>query len=287
VDADLARALLDLGQDRYRRYTPGDNAVARVLLKAAIVLDPTSARAHTLLAATYRQDATLLWTADPARAEARALGLAKHAVALAGQEPDQQSLPYALEQLGFVLLYRYDHYGCIHAAQAALAHPSSTNEAKARAHALWAHALVYLGYPREALEDHLAPALDSLPDDPRRFFTIHYNKGHALAVLAYYAEQEDAQAAQQFYAEAEAELRQVLVHASTYRPARTCLVVVLWAQGTPEKRDEARTEMQHLADEGRMSPHDPKFAAYIRRAHPFTNEAYLAHLITVWQKAAP
>jgi adenylate cyclase len=148
VDADLAHALFELGQARYRRYTPGDNAVARVLLKAAIVLDPTSARAHALLAATYRQDATLLWTADPARAEARALGLAKHAVALARREPAPQlSLPSALEQLGFVLLYRYDHDGCIQAAKAALAHPSSSNEAKARAHALWAHALVYQGDP--------------------------------------------------------------------------------------------------------------------------------------------
>jgi hypothetical protein len=145
--ATLAADLFALAQVRYRLYTPRDNAAARVLLKAAIVVDPTSVRAHALLAATYRQDATLLWTADPARAEARALGLAKHAVALARQEQDQSSLPSALEQLGFVLLYRYDHDGCIQAAKAALAHPSSSNEAKARAHALWAHALVYQGDP--------------------------------------------------------------------------------------------------------------------------------------------
>jgi adenylate cyclase len=277
VDADLARALLDLGQARYRRYTPGDNAVARVLLKAAIVLDPTSARAHTLLAATYRQDATLLWTADPARAEARALGLAKHAVALAGQEPDQRSLPYALEQLGFVLLYQYDHDGCIRAAEEALAHSALDHQAKARAYALWAHALVYQGKPREALTYlEKAEELDNPPP-----FTIRYNKGHALAVQAY----QDQQAG--LYADAETELRQVLTEKPTYRPARTCLVVVLWAQETQEKRGQAQAAMQHLADEGRMSPHDPKFAAYIRRAHPFINEAYLAHLITVWQAAAP
>jgi adenylate cyclase len=280
--ADLASALLALGQDRYRRYTPGDNAVARVLLKAAIVLDPTSARAHALLAATYRQDATLLWTADPARAEARALDLAEHAVALARQELDPQpSLPSALEQRGFVRLYRYDYDGCIQDAQEAYAHPSSSNQAKARAHALWAHALVYQGDPTEALRTHLPTDEEELKNPPP--FTIRYNKGHALAVLAYYTEQGGDPAAQQIYAAAEAELRQVLADAPTYRPARTCLAVVLWAQG---KRNEARAEMRHLADEGRMSPHDPDFAAYIRRAHPFTDKAYLAHLIVVWQAAA-
>ena len=184
--ATLAAALLALGQDRYRLYTPGDNAVARVLLKAAIVLDPTSARAHALLAATYRQDATLLWTADPARAEARALRLAEHAVALARQEPDPQpSLPPALEQLGFVLLYQYDHAGCIQAAQEAIAHPSSSDQAKARALALWAHALTYLGNPTEALE-YLAEAEALSHPLP---FTIRYNKGHALAVQAYQTQQ--------------------------------------------------------------------------------------------------
>jgi adenylate cyclase len=281
VDADLARALLDLGQARYRRYTPGDNAVARVLLKAAIVLDPTSARAHALLAATYRQDATLLWTADPARAEARALSLAEHAVALARQEPDPQpSLPYALEQLGFVRLYQYDHAGCIQAAEEALAHTSSSDQAKARALALLAHALVYLGNPTEALE-HLAQA-EALYNPPP--FTIRYNKGHALAVRAYQAQQaDDPDAAKADYTEAAAYLQSVLDEAPTYRPARTCLAVVLWEQG---EEADAHAEMQYLAAVGRMSPDDPDFAAYIRRAHPFTDATYRTHLIAVWQAAA-
>src|SRR5262245_61052911 len=140
--AARARALWALGQARYRRYTPRDNAAAQELLTEAIAWDPTSARAHALLAATYRQNATLLWTADSARAEAIALGLAEEAVRLAGLEPaPQPSLPYALEQRGFARLYQDDHPGCIQDAQDALVHTPSY----ARAWALWAHALAYLG----------------------------------------------------------------------------------------------------------------------------------------------
>src|SRR4029434_1199628 len=152
-------------------------------------------------------DATLLWTADPARAEARALRLAEHAVALARLElAPQPSLPYALEQRGFARLYQDDHAGCIEDAKEALAHPSSSDQAKARARALLAHALTYLGDPTKAL-DHLAEA-EALYNPPP--FTIRYNKGHVLAVRAYQMHHAGQPGSEAQYAQAADYLQSVL-----------------------------------------------------------------------------
>ncbi|HEY5869816.1 MAG TPA: adenylate/guanylate cyclase domain-containing protein, partial [Candidatus Tectomicrobia bacterium] len=95
------------GAELYRRYTPRDNAQARALFEQAIALDSEFARAYANLAATHRQDGNMEWTQDRETSEELAYRLAQKAVELARRElAPQPSLPYALEQLGWVLLYK-------------------------------------------------------------------------------------------------------------------------------------------------------------------------------------
>src|SRR5215471_14464503 len=98
------------GAELYRRFTPQDNVHARELFEKAIDLDPEFARAYANLAATHRQDWILAWTQDRETSEELAYRLAQQAVELARRELEPKpSLPYALEQWGFVLLYRRQH----------------------------------------------------------------------------------------------------------------------------------------------------------------------------------
>ena len=90
----------------YRLYKKEANAQARELFKKAIDLDPEFARAYAMVAATHRQDGNQEWTQDRNASEALALQWAHYAVELAKRELDPKpSLPYALEQWGWVLLY--------------------------------------------------------------------------------------------------------------------------------------------------------------------------------------
>ena len=95
------------GAELYRRFTPKDNANARDLFEKAIDLDPEFARAYAILAATHRQDSYGRWTQDPQSSEDLAYRMAQKAVELARRELEPKpSLPFALEQMGWVLLYR-------------------------------------------------------------------------------------------------------------------------------------------------------------------------------------
>jgi len=136
------------GAELYRRFTPKDNAHARELFEKAIDLDPEFARAYANLAATHRQDGNMEWTQDRETSEELAYSLVQKAVELARRELEPKpSLPYALEQWGWVLLYRGRHQEASDAAEEAV----QRNPNYADGYALGAHVLTYLGKPEEAL----------------------------------------------------------------------------------------------------------------------------------------
>ena len=109
------------GAELYRRFTPKDNANARELFEKAIDLDPQFARAYASLAATHRLDFYGRWTQDPQSSEDLAYRMAQKAVELARRELEPKpSLPYALEQMGWVFLYREQHQEARQAAEEAV-----------------------------------------------------------------------------------------------------------------------------------------------------------------------
>ena len=118
------------------------------LFEKAIDLDPEFARAYANLAATHRQDWSFAWTQDRETSEELAYRLAHKAVELARRELEPKpSLPYALEQWAYVLLYRGQHQEASEAAEEAV----QRNPNYADGYALWAHVLIYRGEPEEAL----------------------------------------------------------------------------------------------------------------------------------------
>ena len=118
------------------------------LFEKAIDLDPKFARAYAILAATHRQDYYGRWSQDPQSSEDLAYRMAQKAVELARKELEPKpSLPYALEQMGWVLLYREKHEEATQAAEEAV----QRNPNYADGYALWAHVLIYSGEPEEAL----------------------------------------------------------------------------------------------------------------------------------------
>ena len=136
------------GAELNRRFTPKDNADARALFEKAIDLDPEFARAYANLAATHRQDSNGRSSQDPDSSEDLAYRMASKAVELARRELEPKpSLPSALEQMGWVLLYRGQHHEASQAAEEAV----QRNPNYADGYALWAHVLIYLGKPEEAL----------------------------------------------------------------------------------------------------------------------------------------
>src|SRR5262245_66419443 len=96
--------------------------------------------------------------------------MAQKAVELARRELEpKRSLPYALEQMGRVLLYREKHQEARQAAEEAV----KLNPNYADGYALWANVLIYLGKPEEALRKH-QEAIDGIRNN--RSFT-NYNLG--------------------------------------------------------------------------------------------------------------
>jgi tetratricopeptide (TPR) repeat protein len=212
------------------------------------------------------------WTQDRDISEALAYHWARYAVDLARRElKPQPSLPYALEQLGWVLLYRGDHQGAIAAAQEAV----QLNPNFAEGYALWAHVLSYLGEPREALPK----MAEAIRLNPRYPFLYAYNLGHVYYVLGYLTGEHD------YYQEAEKHLREALSRNKNHRPSRAYLVAVLSELGG--RQAEARQHMAFLREAGRplATRDDPRFQAYIRRSLPYKDPAILDRLIELWQAA--
>ena len=158
------------GAELYRRFTPQENAQARALFEKAIALDPEFARAYANLAATHRQDGNMEWTQDRETSEELAYSLVQKAVELARRELEPKpSLPYALHQWGYVLLYRRQHQEASAAAEEAV----QRNPNYADGYALGAHVLTYLGKPEEALRK----TEEAIHLNPRYPFFYDFHRG--------------------------------------------------------------------------------------------------------------
>jgi tetratricopeptide (TPR) repeat protein len=279
------------GTELYRRYTPSDNAHARELFERAIDLDPQFARAYANLAATHRQDGNMEWTEDRETSEKLAYRMAQKAVELAERELEPKpSLPYTLEQLGWVLLYRGKHQEASDAADKVV----QLNPNSADGYALGAHVLSYLGRPEEALHK-TQEAIDRNPKYP---FHYDYHRGHAYYVWGFLTENTDVNASSQYYQRAEEYLREALRRNNKFRPARAYLVAVYMAQSrraqdegrineAEERRTKAIADMAILRDTGRPQAFQDlqRFQDYLRRSIPYQDSAILDRLSDLWQAA--
>jgi adenylate cyclase len=263
------------GATYYRRYTPQANAEARALLTSAIALDPDCARASAMLAATYRQEAILRWTADFTTTMEKALTWARTAVETARREPPPQpSLPHTLEQLAYTLTYLGDTPGALQAAREAV----EVDPSYADGYTVWADALIYAGYPDAARrKTRQAIILHPAPDYP---FFYDYHLGQAYYVSGF------AHADGRYWAAAEEYLRAALQKNPAFRPARTYLVAALWDL---HREAEAVQEMAILRAMGRPMAQTmggaAAFRAYIRQAHPHADGALPEHLSDLWLAA--
>jgi TolB-like protein/Tfp pilus assembly protein PilF len=272
----------------YRLCKKEANAQARELFEKAIHLDSEFARAYAMSAATHRQDGNMAWTQDRDISEALADHLAHKAVEVARRElKPQPSLPYALEQLGWVLLYQHkDHEAAIAAAKEAV----QLNPNFAEGYALEAHVLTYLGEPAESLRK-TQEAIDRNPKYP---FVYDYYRGHAYCVWGYLTEGTDANASRDYYQKAEAYLRKALRMNNNHRPSRSYLAFVLTKLA---QQGEAKQHMASLGDAGRpqASVDSQRFEEYIRRSLPYKEQIaslrdesrpqMLEHLIKTWHEA--
>jgi adenylate cyclase len=201
------------GTELYRRFTPNDNAHARELFEKAIDLDPEFARAYANLGATHRQDYTGRWSQDPESSEKLAYRMAEKAVELARRElKPQPSLPHALEQLGWVHLYRGEHQDAIRVAKEAV----DINSNYADGNALWGEVLILLGKPDEAL----LKTKKAIENNPKSYF-YDYHLGQAFYVKGIQTEKTGADASS-LYQQAKKHLEDALTkNENLCRPAIT------------------------------------------------------------------
>jgi adenylate cyclase len=262
----------------YRLYKKEANAQARELFEKAISLDSEFAKAYAMLAATHRQDGNMEWTQDREISETLAYHLAHYAVELARKElKPQPSLPYALEQWGWVLLYKErNHEAALAAAQEAV----QLNPNFAEGYALEAHVLSYMGEPEESLRK----TDEAIRHNPKYSFLYDYHRGHAYYVWGYLTEETDANASRDYYLQAEAHLREALRRNTNHRPARAYLVAVLWKL---DQQEEAKQQMAILRDAGRpqASQDLQRFQEYIQRSLPYKDPEILEDLSKIWQDA--
>jgi adenylate cyclase len=254
------------GTERYRRFTPKDNAEARVLFEKAIALDRKFARAYANLAATHRQDWILAWTQNRDDSERLAYENAEKAVELAREEPEPKpSLPYALEQRGFVELYK-EH---LEAASAAAKEALSRSPNYADGYALAAHVLIFQGKPDEALQK----TQEAINLDPKYPFFYDYHRGHAHYVWGVQTLAQNPDVARRHFEEAETHLRTALQKNRNFRPTRAYLVAVLSELG---RQQEAVREMATYRNMGGSSA---------ARILPYKDPAITRRLIQTWQAA--
>jgi adenylate cyclase len=266
------------GAELYRRYTPKDNKRARELFEKAIDLDPEFARAYASLAATHRQDGSLAWTEDPETSENLAYRTALRAVEVARRElGPRPSLPFALEQLAYVLLYRKQYQEASEAAEEAV----KENPNYGDGYAVWAHALIYWGKPGEAIGKTKEAIARTPPNYP---FFYDYHLGQAHYVWGFQTEKTDPNASRQHYQDAERHLREALRKNKNFRPARSYLVAVLGELGQDK---EAGDQMVILRDAGRPQFfQDPeRFQAYVQRVAAYDDPAITARLSDLWKAA--
>jgi len=269
------------GAEFYRRFTSKDNAQAREHLQKATDHDPEFARAHALLAATHRQDFCGRWTEDFKSSGDLAYRTAQKALELARRELEPRpSLPYALEQMGWVLLYQGKHQEAIQAAKEAI----ECNPNYADGYALWAHVLIYLDRPEEALRK----SQEAVARNPIYPYFYDYHRGHAYYVWGVLTAAHYPKATLHFE-EAEKHLREALRKNDNYRPARSYLVAVLSELG---RQDEAVKEMNISLEKGEplvknLRSSDPNLAKdHLDALTPYVNLTIRKRLQDIWGKAA-
>ena len=268
------------GTELARRFTAQDNANARALFEKAIGLDPEFARAYASLAAAHRQDYFGRWTLDPQSSEDMAYRMAQKAVELARRELEPKpSLPYALQSMGFSLLYREKHQEATQAAEEAI----QRNPNYADGYGLWALALIYMGKPEEGLHK----SQEAIKRDPIPF-SYDYYKGHAYYVWGILTSAQDPNASRQHFEAAEKHLREALRKNNNFRTARSFLVAVLIELG---RKAEAVKEVQISLDKGeplfKILKSDPQLAEeYIRRLPPYTNQEIMNRHVKAMLEAA-
>src|SRR6516162_8221843 len=269
------------GAELYRRFTPKDNAHARALFEKAIDLDPEFARAYAILAATHRQDSNGRWSQDPQSSEDLAYRMAQKAVELARRELEPKpSLPFALEQMGWVLLYREKHQEALQAAEEAV----QRNPNYADGYALWAHVLIYLGKPEEALRK----SQEAIDHNPKYPFFYDYHRGQAYYVWGVLTS--DSTASRKRFEEAERHLREALRKNNNFRPARAYLVAVLSELGRwePDRQEGAKQEMNISMAKGEplarnlRSDNQELAEEHIRRITPYANQEIRDRLRKAW-----
>lgn len=283
TSSEMAWEYFMRGTELARRFTPKDNADARELFEKAIDLDPEFARAYANLAATHRQDFYQRWTQAPQSSEDLAYRMAQKAVELARRELEPKpSLPYALEQMGWVLLYREKHQEARQAAEEAV----QRNHNYADGYALWAQVLVYLGEPEEALRK-TQEAVDRNPKYP---YFYDYHRGQAYYVWGILTSGRDPNASRQRFEQAEIHLREALRKNNNYRPARAYLVAVLSELGRP---DEALKEINLSLDKDEWwwvkslkSGNRQIVEEHIRTLTPYANQEIKNRFANALQDAA-
>ena len=271
------------GAELARRFTPQDNAHARELFEKAIDLDPGFARAYASLAATHRVDFYGRWTQDPQTSEDLAYRMAHKAVELARSELEPKpSLPYALEQMGWVLLYREKHREAIAAAEEAV----KLNPNYADGYALAAQVLVYLGEPQEALRR----SQQAIERNPKYPFFYDYHQGQAYYVWGVQTSAKDPGASRRHFEEAEKHLREALRKNNNYRAARSYLVAVLSELG---RQDEAVKEMNISFEKGEPLVKNLKSGNLalaedqFRALTPYADQEISDRLANAWRNAVP
>jgi adenylate cyclase len=271
------------GAELYRRFTPKDNANARELFEKAIDLDPEFARAYAILAAALRQDSSGRWSQDPESSEDLAYRMAHKAVELARRELEPKpSLPFALEQMGWVLLYREKYQEARQAAEEAV----QRNPNYADGYALWAHVLIFLGKPEEALRK----SQEAIERNPIIPFFYDYHRGQAYYVWGVLTSAQDPNASRQHFEEAEKHLREALRKNNNFRPAQSYLVVVLSELG---RQDEAAKEMNISLEKGEWwvarnlkSGNEQLAEEQLRKLTPYANQEIRSRFANALRKAA-
>ncbi len=282
TSSELAWEYFMRGAELARRFTPLDNAHARDLFEKAIGLDPEFARAYVSLAATHRQDFYGRWTQDPQSSEDLAYRMAQKAVELARRELEPKpSVPYALNEMGWILLYREKHREAVEAAKEAV----ERNPGYADGYGLWAQALVYLGEPEEALRK----SQEAIDRDPKYPYFYDYHRGMAYYVWGVQTSAQHPEASRRHFEQAEKHLREALRKNNNFRPARSYLVAVLSELG---RKQEAVDEMNISLQKGEplvknLRSGNARLAAeHMRALTPYADEGIRTRLAKVWQEAA-
>jgi TolB-like protein/DNA-binding winged helix-turn-helix (wHTH) protein/tetratricopeptide (TPR) repeat protein len=166
------------GRQRYYRFAREDNLAARSFYLKAIELDPTYARAHAMLALTYRQEFVNGWSDHHQKTLDAAMQLAEQAIALDAE------IPEAYFVKGLVHRERKEFLDAILAAEKAI----EIDPSYADGHIVAGSVLYLAGRAEEGLA-LVEKAMRLNPHYPHNYQLC---QGQALYVLGSYEDAADA-----------------------------------------------------------------------------------------------